>query len=103
MINYSWQFLELFASDSLLSAVRYLLTAKDGKNTVETEGNHVFSNGVVNKPLEQIVETDLVQWIEKDTTIDDLNPIKSNLEDQLKNLTVKKVDFPWLANTFTIE
>jgi hypothetical protein len=106
---FTWKLLELFAADNLLASVRYLIVANDGEHTVESEGNHVFSNGVANKPLDQIVESDIVQWLEKDTTIDGVNPIKSNLEDQLLNLklanTLKasKVDFPWLVNTFTIE
>ena len=106
---FTWKLLELVAADNLLASVRYLLIANDGQNTVESEGNHVFSNGIVNKPLDQIIESDVVQWLEKDTTINDVNPIKSNLEDQLMNLKLKdtlkvsKVDFPWLAGTFTIE
>jgi hypothetical protein len=104
-----WKPLELFASENLLVSVRYLITANDGQNTVESEGNHSFADGTANKPLDQIVESDIIQWIEKDTTIDGVNPIKSNLEDQLiklklaDTLKVSKVDFPWLAGTFTIE
>jgi hypothetical protein len=46
----------------------------------------------------------LIGWLESDTTKDDVNALKLNLEKQLKALeTAKKVDFPWLANTFTVE
>ena len=100
---FTWKLLELFAADNLLSSVRYLIVANDGEHTVESEGNHVFSNGIANKPLDQIVESDIVQWLEKDTTIDGINPIKLAIENQLKALNnTKKVDFPWLAGTFTI-
>ena len=101
---FTWKILELFANDNQLIAVRYLLSGTDGKNTVSSEGKHEFKNGTVNKTLSEIVESDIVQWIEKDTTQDDVNPIKLAIENQLKALeTAKKVDFPWLANTFTVE
>jgi len=101
---FKWKFLELFANGDQLVAVRYLLLGTDGTNNIESEGKHNFEIGTVNKSLADIVESDLVQWIEKDTTKDDINPIKLVIENQLKALeTAKKVDFPWLANTFTVE
>jgi hypothetical protein len=101
---FTWKILELFANDNKLVAVRYLLSGSDGTNTVESEGKHTFSNGVANKTLDQIVESDILQWLEKDTTQDNVNLIKLAVENQLKNLkALKKVDFPWLAGTFTIE
>jgi len=101
---FKWKFLELFANGDQLVAVRYLLSGTDGTNKIESEGKHNFEIGTVNKSLADIVESDLVQWIEKDTTKDEVNPIKLAIENQLKALeTAKKVDFPWLANTFTVE
>jgi hypothetical protein len=101
---FTWKILELFASDNKLVAVRYLLSGTDKTVTVQSEGKHTFSDGLVNKSLEQIVESDILQWLEKDTTIDGVNAIKLAVEDQLKSLkTSEKVDFPWLAGTFTIE
>lgn len=105
---FKWTPLELFASENVLVAVRYLAEANDGENTVQSEGNHTFLPNTANKRLSEIIESDIVQWLEKDTTIDGVNPIKSNLEEQLMNLklaktlAVAKVDFPWLAGTFTI-
>lgn len=101
---FKWKFLELFANNDELIAVSYLLSGTDGTNTVESQGNHQFSPGIVNKKLAEIVESDLIQWIEKDTTQDDVNAIKLAIENQLKTIeSIKKVDFPWLANTFTVE
>lgn len=100
---FTWTILELFAENNQLSSVRYLLTGMDGEVTVASEGKHTFSDGIVNKPLEQIVESDILQWLEKDTTQDDVNAIKLAVENQLKALkTTKKVDFPWEKDTFTI-
>ena len=101
---FTWSILELFANDSQLTAVRYLLSGTYEKVTVQSEGKHTFSNGIANKSLDQIVESDIIQWLEKDTTQDDINLIKLALENQLNTLeNIQKVDFPWLANTFTVE
>jgi hypothetical protein len=103
-IMFTWKPIELFANGNELISVRYLLSGSDGTNTVESEGQHTFSDGVANKPLDQIVESDITQWLEKDTTHDDVNLIKLAIENQLQSLkSIQKVDFPWLAGTFTIE
>jgi hypothetical protein len=92
MISYQWKILELFAD---CKGVKYFVKATDGENTVESEGNNYFVEGTVNLPFEQIKESNLIDWIAKDA-------IKSNLEAQLKALdSDKKVEFPWLADTFT--
>jgi hypothetical protein len=102
-MEFNWSFLELFADNNELKSVHYLLSGTDGQVTVESSGNHEFTLGLINKPLSEIVESDLVQWIEKDTTQDGVNLIKLAVENQLKALeSTKKVDFPWLAGTFTI-
>jgi hypothetical protein len=101
---FTWKFLELFANGGKLTAVRYLITGTDGIATVNSEGQHQFSNEIVNKTLPETLESDIVQWIEKDTTVDGVNAIKLTVENQLKSLNKnQKVDFPWVIGTFTIE
>jgi len=101
MINYQWKILNI---TNECKSVRYLLSAFDGKNTVETEGYHVFSEDLIKKSFAEIKESDLIGWLESDTTKNDVNAIKLNLETQLNSLEKEqKVDFPWLANTFTVE
>jgi hypothetical protein len=103
MIDYQWQILEIFGNQDI-SKVRFLLKAQNETNTVETEGYHQFSEGVVCKPFAEIKEEDLIRWLEQDTTKDEINIIKLNLEKQLESLkSSDKASFPWLANTFTIE
>jgi len=103
-MNYKWEFLELFADNQQLIEVCYLLTGSDKDKSVSSQGLHKFSVGTVTKDLDNIVESDLIQWIEKDTTQDGINLIKLGIENQLNALNnAKKVDFPWLAGTFTIE
>jgi hypothetical protein len=102
IIVYTWSILEIFG-DQMISKVRYLLKAQDEQNTVETEGEHTFLEGTITKLFAEIKEDDLTRWIEQDTTQDDLNIIKLNLEKQLEALkTSKKIEFPWENNTFTI-
>ena len=99
---FTWKILEVFANSEQLVSVTYLLSGTDGTNTVESKGKHTYSEGTVNLPFEQIKETNLIDWLEKDTTQDDVNAIKLNLEKQLKELeNDKTVEFPWLIGTFT--
>ena len=91
---YTWKILELFAE---AKSVHYFVLATDGKITVEQEGNYVYPDGVVNLPLEQIKEFNLIDWIDK-------TAIELNLENQLNAINLNnKIEFPWLANTFTPE
>ena len=99
MITFTWKVLEISQE---CKSVHYSVIATDETNTVESQGNHVFSERVVNLPFDQIKEENILDWLEKDTTQDDVNEIKLNLENQLKALeNDNKVDFPWLAGTFT--
>jgi hypothetical protein len=103
MITYKWSILEVFG-DQTISKVRFQLKAQDEQNTVETEGYHEFSEGVVYKPFAETKEEDLIRWLDQDTTKNEVNIIKLNLEKQLESLkSSEKADLPWLANTFTIE
>ena len=103
MITYEWTIKEVYSANDKLTEVKFGLTATDDANTVETEGYHSFSDGVVYKPFSEIKEEDLIRWLEKDTTQNDVNIIKLNLENQLDSLkSVKKSEFPWLVDTFTI-
>lgn len=104
MINYKWEILELFANNDELTKVRYLLSGNDGTTTVQSSGTHEFLPETVNKKLSDTLEANIIEWLEKDTTIDGINAIKLAIENQLNTLkNDKKVDFPWLAGTFTIE
>lgn len=103
MITYTWKVLELYGKDAIES-VKFYLSATDGQNKVDTQGTHQFTPGIIIKPFAEIKESDIIGWLEQDTTKDDVNELKLNLENQLKQLEAnKKVDFPWLADTFTVE
>ena len=99
---FKWSILEVFGNQTI-AEVHYSLKAQDEQNTVETEGYHSYFEGSVCKPFNEIKEEDLIRWLEQDTTKDEVNIIKLNLEKQLEALkTSKKIEFPWENNTFTI-
>lgn len=103
-MNYEWTFQDAMTKDGQLSHIKYSLTATDGDYSVTTEGFHEFKPGTVDKPFEIIVESDIRQWVEKDTTQGEINLLKSNLEKQINYLknAPQKADLPWLAGTFTL-
>jgi len=104
MISYTWKILKVFSEEETIKEIQFLLKAQDETNIVETEGYHHFSEGTIAKPYSEIKEEDLIRWLDQDITKNDVNIIKLNLEKQLKELkNSKKSEFPWLANTFTIE
>ena len=78
MATFEWKILELFAD---CKGVKYSVKATDGTNTVETEGYHEYSEGLVCKPLSEIKESDLINWLEKEHSED--GEIKQNLKNQL--------------------
>ena len=103
MVNFKWSILEVYQENNQISKVKFFLKAEDESNIVETEGYHSYFEGSVCKPFEEIKEEDLIRWLDQDTTKDEVNIIKLNLEKQLEALkTSKKIEFPWENNTFTI-
>lgn len=104
MIDYKWSILEVYLEKDKISKVKFLLSAQDEQNTVKTEGYHSFFDETVYKSYEETKEEDLIRWLDKDTTQDQVNIIKLNLEKQLESLkNSKKAELPWIASTFTIE
>lgn len=101
-MKFTWKILEIFSENENVSKVKYLLKVENEQNIVETEGYHSFSEGIVNLPFEKIKEENLIDWLNQDTTLNEVNAIKQNLQNQLEAIeNNKKIDFPWLAGTFT--
>ena len=100
--EYKWKLVEVTAEEGLVTHAYYHVTATDGENTVETEGNYYFKGKEIKIPYEEVREQTIFDWIDKETTVDEVSSIKSRLDEQLLELKKdKKVGFPWLANTFT--
>ena len=101
MTEYKWKILEITNDNGLVTHAKYLLSATDGENTVETEGNHFFKNTDIVTPFDQLYEQIIINWINDETTIDGVSSIKSRLDEQLSELKSQKSSgLPWLANTF---
>jgi len=102
MVNqYTWKLLEVTAENDLITHAYYHVTATDGENTVETEGNHYFKGNEIKVPYAEVREKTILDWINDETTIDEVSSIKSRLDEQLLELKKEKtIGFPWLANTF---
>lgn len=101
---FTWKILEVFSDGEKAIKVRYLLKADDETNIVETEGEHSFESQKIEKPFAELNEQDLITWVNQETTKNEVNPIKLNLQDQLDRLkNSQKVQFPWEVGTFTIE
>ena len=102
MNNYKWKLVEVTAEEGLVTHAYYHVTATDGENSVETEGNYYFKGKEIKIPYEEVREQTILDWIDKETTVDEVSSIKSRLDDQLLELKKDKtVGFPWLSNTFT--
>ena len=100
--EYKWKLVEVTAQEGLITHAYYHVTATDGENTVETEGNHYFKGKEIKIPYAEVREKTILDWINDETTVDEVSSIKSRLDEQLLELKKdKKVGFPWLANTFT--
>ena len=99
--EYKWKLVEVTAQEGLVTHAYYHVTATDGENSVETEGNHYFKGKEIKIPYAEVREKTILDWINDETTVDEVSSIKSRLDEQLLELKKdKKVGFPWLANTF---
>ena len=99
--QYKWTLKEVTSENDLITHAYYHVSVTDGENTVETEGNHYFKGNEIKVPYAEVREKTILDWINDETTIDDVSSIKSRLDEQLLELKKEKtIGFPWLANTF---
>jgi hypothetical protein len=102
---YTWKILEVSSEDGVILHAKYLLTGiEDETIKVETEGNWWFSDKTVKKPFDKVTESDIANWIEEESSQNNISSIKSNLENQVFNLKkIKKTSLPWKPSTFQID
>jgi len=99
--QYTWTLKQVTSEGDLITHAYYHVSATDGENTVETEGNYYFTGKEIIIPYSEIREKTILDWINDETTTNEVSSIKSRLDEQLLELKKKKtVGFPWLANTF---
>ena len=101
---FNWKIIEIYAKNEVIHSIKYFVSATDEINTVETEGNHAFESQKIDKPFAELKEQDLINWLQQETTKNEINIIKLNLQEQLDRLkNSQKVQFPWETDTFTVE
>jgi len=101
--QYKWKIINVTADGDLITHAEYKVTATDGENTVETEGNFFFQGKDINIPYKEVTEQNICNWIEDESSTDGISSIKSRLDEQLASLkSTDKVGLPWLADTFTV-
>ena len=99
--QYTWTLKQVTSEGDLITHAYYHVSATDGENTVETEGNYYFTGKEIIVPYAEVREKTILDWINDETTTNEVSSIKSRLDEQLLELKKKKtVGFPWLANTF---
>jgi len=103
MIDFEWKIIEISKEDDLIVHAKYKVIARDNDILVETEGNHWFSNKVLNIPFKDVKEEDIIEWIENESIINDECHIKSNLSKQVKELKInRKSQLPWKPQVFNV-
>jgi hypothetical protein len=102
MTTFDWKILEISVDGDLITHAKYYVTAEaDTGEKVETEGNWWFSDKILKKPFSEVTEADVASWVEKETTQNGINLIKSRLEEQLASLQGNGVVVaPWLPQKF---
>ena len=99
--QYTWTLKQVTSEGDLITHAYYHVSATDGENTVETEGNYYFTGKEIIIPYSEIREKTILDWINDETTTNEVSSIKSRLDEQLLELKKEKtIGFPWLANTF---
>ena len=85
--------LEIEAKEGLITAVKYLCSL----NGIDTEGWWIFGDPVLNKPFENVTESDVTEWVLSEAG----QLIENNLTAQKEALEKPKSVAPWLPQTFT--
>jgi hypothetical protein len=118
-MNFAWQILDIEATNGLITQAKYLVTVKNDKTEVSTEGWWHFKDPKLVIPFVDVTEENVISWIEAEaaqptnclmydgtTRIDSTHKITARLEEQLQVLTERannKVVMPWLPQVFTPE
>jgi hypothetical protein len=118
-MNFAWRILDIEATNGLITQAKYLVTVKNDKTEVSTEGWWHFKEPVLIIPFVDVTEENVISWIDAEaseptsyllpdgtTRIDSTHKITGRLEEQLQALTERannKVVMPWLPQVFTPE
>lgn len=88
-----FKILEVQSKDGLITAAKYFCSLAD----IETEGWWFFGRPALNKPFDQVQESDVIEWVKSEAG----ELIEKNLKSQLEATQQPKTVAPWLPQTFT--
>lgn len=104
MTTFAWKILDVRAVDGKIVQARYFVSAKEGANVVETEGNWEFRQPYGNVPFEEVTEEMVIKWVEQEAVTDGKSSIETRLQEQMQYLKTQAVTVaPWMPQVFTPE
>jgi hypothetical protein len=98
---FDWKITKISTENDLISHAHYICKLINEPLEVATEGTCYFSD---KKPVDQVQEQDIVDWIEKESMQNGVSTIKLRLQEQMKALeNEQSVALPWLPKTFKLK
>ena len=99
---FTWKLGNILSEDGFITQIEYVVTAKEGENTVTTEGNWIFKDKT-HTFQDQTTEKDVMAWIKAESIIDENCIIEDNLKKQLLGTKQEVAKKPWILPTFTVK
>jgi len=99
-----WKISEISCDGEVITHAKYHVIASEDEFQVETKGNWYFDAPKLKIPFKDVTEDMLVSWIENDAMNNGASIIKSRLQEQINQLSKRKVAVPpWLPQKFKIK
>ena len=102
MINFKWFVIDMIEESGAFTEVKYKVIASDTSSSVATEGNWIFKDKT-HQVIPETTEKDVIDWIKKESIIDEKCIIEDNLEKQLLAKEPVSLKKPWVMPTFTVK
>ena len=97
----TWKILGIESPDGeLITQAKYLASAQERDQVVETEGYWTFREPKMNTPLADVTEEMIVAWVQDEIG----NAVEGRLAEQMAALKKQRVTpLPWMPQVFTPE
>ena len=100
---FSWKINKISVENETIIHALYECRLIQEPFEINTQGNWYFSDKTIKKPLEEVEELDIVNWIQKESMQNDASTIELQLENQMNALQNEQfIPLPWLPKTFTL-
>lgn len=95
-----WKVTDIQATDGLITSAKYYVSLEKDGYFADTEGYWHFVEPKATKPFDEVVEADVIGWIQAESA----GQIDARLAEQVEQLKAqKKVAAPWMPQIFTPE